>query len=521
MAQAVEEVSFRAKKTTADVDLLSKVLKFEAIGTPHIQQLADGFDQLRPPLSGVLLDSQKLGDVMLGIPPALIANTEGWRRYREAIASVQTTSEKLSGKLGDVAGILNNISGTLAEVGAIAARTGQSLIKALFPKDGIPKDVFGAIISGATAAVAIVGKLWDKLTGAEAKRVTALRKDLYATAGGFEALEKRAKQAGLTLSGILDAKNVKAYTAEVEKLNKAIAFQDGALDDLAAAEEKYHLSLDSASASLFKEFKLLTAGGRSAEQVLGAMKEEWQALVKEALKFGIALPSSLKPIIQQMIDLGLITDENGKALTDISQISFTEVGQSGKTAFDRMTAAVDKLVAAIKLSLGLALSDIERQLLGLQSAFGNLPSGGTGGGNTGGGNPPPNPDNPTLTASLTAQAQSLKVKTATISAKVLPFKLPATAIKLPAAGIKVPAALFKFPTSGLKLPAAVKIPSPVVKLPGSFTLPASATAAAVPSRNDGDIVTATTTLSDGQVIARNTWRRAMDQRRNRYKSRAV
>jgi hypothetical protein len=172
---------------------------------------------------------------------------------------------------------------------------------------------------------------------------------------------------------VLDASTVTAYTREIEKLKAAIDFQDGALAELAAAEEEYHFTANTGAADLYRKYQLLIGAGYDQATVLDRQSKGWQKLVSDGLMFGTVLPGQVKGIIEKLIEMGQITDENGNLLTDISRLRFADVGQSGYDAFAKMTASIDKLVAAIKLSLGLALSDVDKQLLGIALKFAGLP----------------------------------------------------------------------------------------------------------------------------------------------------
>lgn len=117
-------------------------------------------------------------------------------------------------------------------------------------------------------------------------------------------------------------------------------------DDIKAAADRYGISLDSLggkvkqiqineeAAQIVKDFNLLIAAGADTGAVMEGMKDEVQALVTSALKLGLALPESMKPMIQSMIDAGMLTDAAGEKLTDLSQLKFEKP----------LTAAIDELI---------------------------------------------------------------------------------------------------------------------------------------------------------------------------------
>lgn len=65
---------------------------------------------------------------------------------------------KLSGRLGQIGSVLNGVQGEWADFAKIGINALEGVASAL-----AKGDVFGAIVAGATAAVAVVAKLWNKL----------------------------------------------------------------------------------------------------------------------------------------------------------------------------------------------------------------------------------------------------------------------------------------------------------------------------------------------------------------------
>ncbi len=157
----------------------------------------------------------------------------------------------------------------------------------------------------------------------------------------------------------------KLFNVAVEKTITLQGIMASGLDQLASDEEKYHLSLNKTSADLYKSYQTLVAGGHSADAVIMAMKDDWIALVVESRKFGIALPAALRPILGMLATAGDLTDDEREKLGDISDLTFDETGSSGEKAFKKMSDGVDILVAAILYSLGFALDETQRKLLGL------------------------------------------------------------------------------------------------------------------------------------------------------------
>jgi hypothetical protein len=53
------------------------------------------------------------------------------------------------------------------------------------------------------------------------------------------------------------------------------------------------------------------------------MQDEVQAVIKDALRFGTELPEAFRPVVQGLLEMGLLTDENGNKLEDLSRFKFS------------------------------------------------------------------------------------------------------------------------------------------------------------------------------------------------------
>lgn len=102
--------------------------------------------------------------------------------------------------------------------------------------------------------------------------------------------------------------------------------------------------------SLLEDFNLLTAGGANVERVLRGMGDEVNEFLARAERTGARVPASMRPMLQQMIDLGLLTDASGNKIEDISEIRFTET----QNEVDSTTETVE--------GLGTATDDVNTSL---------------------------------------------------------------------------------------------------------------------------------------------------------------
>lgn len=142
-----------------------------------------------------------------------------------------------------------------------------------------------------------------------------------------------------------------SLTEEQRQLLMSLA-GDPSWEDLQAIAEKYGIEL-SALGQKFQEarigdiamqyardFMTLRDAGGDVNGLLIGMQDEVQALILDALKFGTALPEAFRPVIQGLIDMGLLTDENGNKLEDLSRFTFTGTLED---AFKEMKTVLEEI----------------------------------------------------------------------------------------------------------------------------------------------------------------------------------
>lgn len=286
--------------------------------------------------------AQGFGKAMESLPDVILGAIMGGGNVFAAIGA------HLGGAIGE------NLGKKLAE--SIGGSLGKSLGSVLGP--------LGSLLGGA------VGNLFGKIFGgSEEKKVNPLRDQFIAAAGGLDELNKKAAAAGLTLDDLLNADTVREYEAAILELTDAFDLQSRATRELDAAAEKYGFTTqnmsDQMAGELLKNWELLNAAGFDHNEILKRMGPDFNEYIQTAIEAGQAIPENFRPIIEEMIKMGLLTDENGKAFETLEEagITFTE---SLSTGLKSLIEEVRKLVAAIT---------------GIPSSLPNY--GGGGGGNAG------------------------------------------------------------------------------------------------------------------------------------------
>jgi hypothetical protein len=102
--------------------------------------------------------------------------------------------------------------------------------------------------------------------------------------------------------------------------------------------------------TVWDDFRLLELGGADMNEVLRQSAGKFIALGQEAQRFGFAMPANFKAVFEQLDGAGLLTDEFGNKLVDVSQIQFGDpiVAKLDRIA-DEIKALGDKILSAAGL----------------------------------------------------------------------------------------------------------------------------------------------------------------------------
>lgn len=298
--------------------------------------------------------------------PTSIAGIDG---YVHAVENARKPTHEMSEEfqrtynaLGDVATILNAIPGKFAEIAAVAARAGQAIAKNL--SEG---NVFGAIVAGATAAVTIVGKLlgigpteYEKRMKKAAEDTAELQKGLIAAHGSMQQLIADADIVGINIKAAFDWKDPDAFKQVIDDLNSKTKLLNDAMQEYGftwedMGEKARNAKLSQLFDELFAKTDILRTAGIDYHEILTRQADDYSKLVQSAIRTGTEIPAAMQPVLQDLVDMGLLVDENGQAFTDLSKITWAKTLTQG---FDEVTAAINKLADAITNGVGGALNDI-------------------------------------------------------------------------------------------------------------------------------------------------------------------
>jgi hypothetical protein len=324
--------------------------------------------------------------------PALKGNLDG---------VALTFREKFSGAIGKATDVVDQLS-------RVAEMSGHKTTAALLSTASATAKAFASGGPWAAAIAFASGMLTtfaDQLFKTEGRKVNDLRDAFIGAAGGLAVLNEKAHAAGTTLDALLRAKTVKDYELAVAALNtqleKTAALQgtlatlqqqlaDRAIINMETAREiaeRYGRTVESlgpkfAEAKLAADWKTiiddwetLRDWGISIGEAIDIMGPKIQEVVLASRKFGTTVPENMRPLIQAMIDAGLLLDENGTKITDISQIKF---GAPLVSEVDKLVKAIAELVALLTVKLKPAIDALGVPIPAPWRDWETPPSGGRG-----------------------------------------------------------------------------------------------------------------------------------------------
>jgi tetratricopeptide (TPR) repeat protein len=234
-------------------------------------------------------------------------------------------------------------------------------------------------MKGLSALGTKIGKLFgfDK----EKKRTDEMRQAFIDLSGGWDALNKSADRAGLTLARVLNAKTVKEYEAALKELQTAIAFQESAMATLDETAKRYGFTLeelgpalqrqelDKQAQQLFKDWEVLNAAGIDTVAITSRMSESINAYLQQAMALGTEVPAAMKPMLEEMVRMGQLTDASGNRIDSLEDagISFAMTMSEG---FKALIDEVGKLTQAIARGLGVALDTTTDKIVKMPKTIG-------------------------------------------------------------------------------------------------------------------------------------------------------
>jgi hypothetical protein len=150
------------------------------------------------------------------------------------------------------------------------------------------------------------------------------------------------------------------YQSEVDKTNAFKTVEQEMSDVGLTADDmngKFKQMKDEETArTLAQEWQDLAPYVNDVNVLAGKFGDQIEGMVKDSMDAGVAIPESMKPIIQSLIDQGKLVDDNGDKITDMSKLTFEK--DPLQEALDTLNDTMKDLDDWLKNKLPQDLSDL-------------------------------------------------------------------------------------------------------------------------------------------------------------------
>jgi len=256
-----------------------------------------------------------------------------------------------------------------ARKGLDAFKEGKEAFKAGDTLAGLASMTSGilGIASAAITAGKAIAAMFDRNKGRD------LVSSFAAQMGGFDTLHARLLELGddgeqlwIRLTQGVGRNNPDQAKAAIDAINAALGQQTDRIANAEAVMKEYGFSFEDAGAkwraanlgaqfdALYQKTLTLRDVGIDYDEILRRQAGEYSTLVQRAVSTNTEIDSSMRPVLQRLVDMGLLTDENGEKFSDLGDVSWT-------TTLTEATKGITK-----------AIYDLRDAILGTSSAFDDL-----------------------------------------------------------------------------------------------------------------------------------------------------
>lgn len=359
----------------------------------RLTQLGTTVSRLFPSLQTVAFDPKSITGattVNLKAPSFLATFSQQLKEATSGFANMlgPTILQALTGggsvsqSVGGLAGLKigESLNATLG--GVLKRSLGQrvgGIVSSIIPGLGA---LMGPLIS---SAISGIGRLFG-IGPSELDKVKEARAEWLKAQGGLEKLHKTLgavagdAKVRAAFAELFNARTVKEYEAALAKfnatvseaqdaINKQLAEEQDAREFLQATLEKYGVTVDDMGERwrqqaitdqaelLIREYTAMTASGMDHNRVLQLMGDNLGEFFRTALKTGAEVPRQLEPLLRQMIEQGVLLDENGDAF-GLQALDAVHWSQTLTENIQKVIDKLDELIGAITGKLGKAVEEI-------------------------------------------------------------------------------------------------------------------------------------------------------------------
>lgn len=104
-----------------------------------------------------------------------------------------------------------------------------------------------------------------------------------------------------------------------------------------------------------RKFRLLVDNGADVQSVIGGMGKQANNFLNDAMRWGLELPPSMRPLLEKMRDAGDLIDDNGEKITDLGNVKWAK---DPAEMFQPLVDALNDLVGVFRNDLPSALDHL-------------------------------------------------------------------------------------------------------------------------------------------------------------------
>lgn len=249
--------------------------------------------------------------------------------------------------------------------------------------EGISGFLGGAINAVLPGLGSLLGPLVSKI-GSALKNAFGLGsagrdlvKDFAASFGGFDALHKKlldlgsaGEQLWIRLTQGVGKNNPEQAKAAIDAINQAFGHQSDMIAKTQAVLEEYGISFEQTGEkfrnstiaaefdALFEKTQILQNAGVDMNLILEKQADQYSALAAKAIATNTEIPLSMRPLLEKLAEMGLLTDKATGEFIDLSKVTWAKSLTQG---FDEVTKAIYDLRDALVNGVGGALDDLSRK----------------------------------------------------------------------------------------------------------------------------------------------------------------
>jgi hypothetical protein len=210
-------------------------------------------------------------------------------------------------------------------------------------------------------------------------------KDFAKSFGGFDALHTKLADLGtqgeqfwITLTQGVGSGNPTQAKKVIDEITAALNKQGAQTAALSGIMQEYGFTWEDLGEkargaklaelfdTLFEKTQILKGAGIDYSEILRRQSTDYSTLVQAAIRTGSEIPSAMKPVLQDLIEMGTLVDANGVAFTDLGDLTFAKTLTQG---FDSVTQAIHELTDALTHGVGGALDDLSKRRINIPIKF--------------------------------------------------------------------------------------------------------------------------------------------------------